>query len=164
MIREIENIFLDFPDYGCFACDPRNKLGLRLKFFADDDKGDVFTKFNPETHLEGFPGILHGGIQCALIDEVAFWTMFDKFHKIALTSKLDMEFLRPVDASSELTIRGRVTEAEGRKVTVEVNLLNENNKICTRSAVDYTITKREVTYKIIGRERFTEKFEKYLED
>ncbi len=164
MIREIENIFLDFPDYGCFACDPRNKLGLRLKFFADDEKGDVFTKFNPEMHLEGFPGILHGGIQCALIDEVVFWTMFDKYKKIALTSKLDMEFLRPVDASSELTIRGRVTQAEGRKVSVEVSLLNNKNKVCTRSNVDYTITTREVTYKIIGKERFTEKFQKYLED
>ncbi|GJM15460.1 MAG: thioesterase [Thermodesulfobacteriota bacterium] len=164
MIREIENIFLDFPDYGCFACDPRNKLGLRLKFFADDEKEDVFTTFHPETHLEGFPGILHGGIQCALIDEVAFWTMFDKYKKIALTSKLDMEFLRPVDASSELTIRGKVTQAEGRKVSVEVSLLNNKNKVCTRSKVDYTITTREVTYKLIGKERFTEKFQKYLED
>jgi len=90
--------------------------------------------------------------------------MFDKFHKIALTSKLDMEFLRPVDATSELTIRGRVTKSEGRKVSVEVNLLNGQNKICTRSKVDYTIPKREVTYKIIGKERFNEKFEQYLED
>lgn len=164
MIREIENIFLDFPDYGCFACDPRNKLGLRLKFFADDEKGDVFAKYTPEVHQEGFPGILHGGIQCALIDEVAFWTMFDKFHKIGLTSKLDMEFLRPVDASSELTIRGKVTEEDGRRVSVQVGLFNDKNKICTRSKVDYTITKREVTYKLIGKERFTEKFQKYLED
>jgi uncharacterized protein (TIGR00369 family) len=164
MIREIENIFLDFPDYGCFACDPRNKLGLRLKFFADDEKGDVFTKYTPEVHLEGFPGILHGGIQCALIDEVAFWTMFDKFQKIALTSKLDMEFLRPVDGKSELTIRGKVTESNGRKVRVQVALLNNKNKVCTKSTVDYTITSREMTYKIIGKERFTEKFQKYLED
>lgn len=164
MIREIENIFLDFPDYGCFACDPRNKLGLRLKFFADDEKGDVFAKFTPEVHLEGFPGILHGGIQCALIDEVAFWTMFDKFQKIALTSKLDMEFLRPVDGKSELTIRGKVTESDGRKVRVQVALLNNKNKVCTKSTVDYTITNREMTYKLIGKERFTEKFQKYLED
>ena len=57
MIREIENIFLDFPGYGCFACDPRNDKGLRLKFFADDEKGDVFTKIVPEKHLQGFPGI-----------------------------------------------------------------------------------------------------------
>lgn len=164
MIREIENIFLDFPGYGCFACDPRNQLGLRLKFFADEERGDVFTKFKPEEHLQGFPGILHGGIQCALIDEVAFWTMFDQFKKIALTTKLDMEFLRPVDASSELTIRGKVTEAKRRKVRVEVSILNNKNKVCTKSTVDYTITKKEMTYKIMGKERFTEKFQKYLED
>jgi len=164
MIREIENIFLDFPGYGCFACDPRNQLGLRLKFFADDEMGDVFTKFKPELHLEGFPGILHGGIQCALIDEVAFWTMFDKFQKIALTSKLDMEFLRPADASSELMIRGKVTDSNGRKVRVKVSILNDNNKLCTRSTVDYTITNKEMTYRIMGKERFTEKFQKYLED
>jgi uncharacterized protein (TIGR00369 family) len=164
MIREIENIFLDFPGYGCFACDPQNQLGLRLKFFADDEMGGVFTKFKPELHLEGFPGILHGGIQCALIDEVAFWTMFDKFQKIALTSKLDMEFLRPVDASSELMIRGKVAQTDGRKVRVEVSILNDKNKVCTRSTVDYTITNREMTYKIMGKERFTEKFQKYLED
>ena len=164
MIREIENIFLDFPDYGCFACDPRNRRGLRLKFFADGESGDVFTKYTPQVHQEGFPGIVHGGIQCALIDEVAFWTMFDKYQKIALTSKLDMEFLRPVDGGSELTIRGKVVESDGRRVRVEVNLLNDKNKVCTRSRVDYTIPKREVTYKIIGKEKFTEKFQKYLED
>ncbi|MEM7009782.1 MAG: hotdog domain-containing protein, partial [Thermodesulfobacteriota bacterium] len=90
--------------------------------------------------------------------------MFDKYQKIALTSKLDMEFLRPVDSTSTLTIRGKITHAEGRKISVQVNLLNENNKVCTRSNVDYTITKREVTYKIMGKEKFTEKFQKYLED
>ena len=90
--------------------------------------------------------------------------MFDKYKKIALTSKLDMEFLRPVNTPCELTIRGKITESEGRKVRVQVNLLNEKNKICTRCNVDYTITTREVTYKLIGKERFTEKFQKYLED
>lgn len=93
MIREIENIFLDFPGYGCFACDPRNTHGLRLRFYADDEKGDVYTRTTPEKHLQGFPGILHGGIQCALVDEVAFWTMFDRYKKIALTAKIEMEFL-----------------------------------------------------------------------
>ncbi len=90
--------------------------------------------------------------------------MFDKYKKIALTSKLDMEFLRPVNTPCELTIRGRVTEEDGRKIRVQVELLNERNKVCTRSNVDYTITTRDVTYKIMGEERFTEKFQKYLED
>ena len=164
MIREIENIFLDFPGYGCFACDPRNKLGLRLKFFADEQNGDVFTKITPEKHLEGFPGILHGGIQCALVDEVAFWTMFDKYRKIALTTKVDMEFLRPVGTSGELVVRGQIVEEKERRVGVEVYILNENKKVCTRSRVDYIIPKRQMTYRIMGKERFTEKFQRYLED
>lgn len=164
MIREIENIFLDFPGYGCFACDPRNELGLRLKFFADDEKGEVFTKITPEKHLEGFPGILHGGIQCALVDEVAFWTMFDKYRKIALTTKVDMDFLRPVGASSELTVRGRVEKENGRRISVQVNILDSSDKVCTKSRVDYVIPKRQMTYRIMGEERFTQKFQQYLED
>lgn len=163
MIREIENIFLDFPGYGCFACDPRNTHGLRLRFYADDEKGDVYTRTTPEKHLQGFPGILHGGIQCALVDEVAFWTMFDKYKKIALTAKIDMEFLRPVGTASELEVRGRITGEDGRKVRVEV-VIYEQQKVCTRSRVDYIIPSKEVTMRVMGKERFTEKFKKYLDD
>jgi acyl-coenzyme A thioesterase PaaI-like protein len=163
MIREIENIFLDFPGYGCFACDPRNTHGLRLRFYADDEKGDVYTRITPEKHLQGFPGILHGGIQCALVDEVAFWTMFDKYKKIALTAKIDMEFLRPVGTASELEVRGRITGEDGRKVRVEV-VIYEQQKVCTRSRVDYIIPSKEVTMRVMGKERFTEKFKKYLDD
>jgi acyl-coenzyme A thioesterase PaaI-like protein len=163
MIREIENIFLDFPGYGCFACDPRNTHGLRLRFYADDEKGDVYTRITPEKHLQGFPGILHGGIQCALVDEVAFWTMFDKYKKIALTAKIDMEFLRPVGAASELEVRGRIAGEDGRKVRVEV-VIYEQQKVCTRSRVDYIIPSKEVTLRVMGKERFTEKFKKYLDD
>lgn len=163
MIREIENIFLDFPGYGCFACDPRNTHGLRLRFYADDEKGDVYTRITPEKHLQGFPGILHGGIQCALVDEVAFWTMFDKYKKIALTAKIDMEFLRPVGTASELEVRGSIAGEDGRKVRVDV-VIYEQQKVCTRSRVDYIIPSKEVTMRVMGKERFTEKFKKYLDD
>ncbi len=164
MIREIENTFLDFPGYGCFACDPRNELGLRLKFFADDDKGEVFTKITPDKHLEGFPGILHGGIQCALMDEVAFWTMLDKYQKIALTTNINMDFMRPVGASSELTVIGTIDNENGSKISVNVRIIDGSGKVCTKGRVDYVIPKRAVTYRIMGKERFTGKFQKYLDD
>ena len=163
MIREIENIFLDFPGYGCFACDPRNTQGLRLKFFADDEKGVVFTRTTPEHHLQGFPGILHGGIQCALVDEVAFWTMFDRHKKIALTTNIEMEFLRPVGAQSEIEVVGKISNEDGRKIRVDV-VISEREKVCTRSSVDYIIPKKEVTMRVMGKERFTGKFTQYLDD
>jgi acyl-coenzyme A thioesterase PaaI-like protein len=164
MVREIENIFLDFPGYGCFACDPRNKLGLRMKFYADDEKGEVFTKLRLEEHLSGFPGILHGGIQCALVDEVAFWAMFDKLKKIGVTMRVEMDFVKKVDNPGALEIRGRIEQIRDRRVTVKVNIYGGQNNLATRSRVTYFIPKREMLYRIMGEERFTEKFQGYIED
>ncbi|HEX9666520.1 MAG TPA: PaaI family thioesterase [Thermodesulfobacteriota bacterium] len=164
MVREIENIFLDFPGYGCFACDPRNKLGLRMKFYADDEKGEVFTKLRLEEHLSGFPGILHGGIQCALVDEVAFWAMFDKLKKIGVTMRVEMDFVKKVDNPGALEIRGRIEQIRDRRVTVKVNIYDGQNNLATRSRVTYFIPKREMLYRIMGEERFTEKFQGYIED
>ena len=89
--------------------------------------------------------------------------MFDKYKKIALTARIDMEFLRPVGTASELEVRGRIAEESGSKVGVDV-IIYEQNKVCTRSRVDYIIPRKEVTLRVMGKERFTEKFKKYLED
>lgn len=164
MVREIENIFVDFPGYGCFACDPRNNLGLRMKFYADDEKGEVLTRLRLEEHLSGFPGILHGGIQCALVDEVAFWAMFDKLKKIGLTMKVEMDFLKKVDNPGNLEVRGKVEEIKNRIVKVNVRILNGDKEVATRSQVTYFIPKRDVLYKIMGKDRFTEKFQKFVMD
>ncbi len=164
MVREIENVFVDFPGYGCFACDPRNNLGLRMKFYADDETEEVFTRIKPEEHFAGFPGILHGGVQCALVDEVAFWAMFDKLKKIGVTVRVEMDFLNAVKTPSLLEVRGRIDRIQGRKVFVNASIIDEKKVICTRAKVAYYIPKKEMLFRIMGKERFTEKFLKYLEE
>ncbi|NIP38533.1 MAG: PaaI family thioesterase [Candidatus Dadabacteria bacterium] len=164
MAREIENIFTDFSDYGCFACDPSNKMGLRMKFFADDDTGEVFVKMNLEKHFEGFPGILHGGIQCALMDEVAFWAMFDKLKKIGLTANIELNYKRKVETLKEIEIRGKVGEIKNRRVVVDVNILDEQRNVTASSKVTYIIPNRKTLYNLMGKEKFTEKFQQYIQD
>jgi acyl-coenzyme A thioesterase PaaI-like protein len=163
MIREIENVFARLRGYRCFGCDPTNDLGLRIRLFADE-KGEVFARMIPEDHLSGFPGILHGGIQCVLIDEVAFWAMFNGIKKIGVTVKVEMEFLDTVRTSSPIEIRGRIDKIEGRDIFIAVEILSERNEICTRGRVIYHIAKRETVFKILGKEIFTQEFLKYLED
>jgi acyl-coenzyme A thioesterase PaaI-like protein len=164
MIREIENVFTDFPDYGCFACDPSNKLGLRMKFYADDDKDEVFVKINLQSHFAGFPGILHGGIQCALMDEVAFWAMFDKLKKIGLTAKIEIDYQNKVETLKEIEIRGKIGEIKNRRVMVDVKILNDDKKVTASSQVTYLIPNRSTLYKLMGKERFSKKFQQYIQD
>jgi len=163
MIREIENVFTEFPDYGCFACDPRNKLGLQMKFFVDDSSDEVFTKINLAKHFSGFPGIMHGGIQCALIDEVAFWALFDKFKKIGLTARIEINYQKKVETLKDIEVRGKIRESNNRRVTVDVEIRDENKQVNVTGVVTYLIPNRKMLYKLIGKERFTDKFQKYIQ-
>ena len=164
MIREVENSFIDFPGNNCFACHPNNSHGLRLKFFANDDTGEVFTKIKPDTHFNGFPGILHGGIQCALLDEVAYWAMFDKIKKIGLTAKIDIEYLNPVPMDIELEVIAKVVGIQKRRVTVDTVLKAGNSEVSTKAEVLYFLPNRKVVFKVFGEESFNEKFMSYIMD
>lgn len=162
MIREVENSFLDFPGNNCFACHPNNNHGLKLKFYADDDKQEVFTRIQPEHHFNGFPGILHGGVQCALIDEVAYWAMFDRIKKIGLTAKIDLIYLKPVPMDTELVVSGKVINQEKRSVAVETVIKDGQEDVLTKANVLYFLPNRKVLFKVFGEENFNDKFLSYI--
>jgi uncharacterized protein (TIGR00369 family) len=135
-IREIAHPFLDMEGFNCFACCPENKHGLRMKFYADEEVGEVFSRVKPVVEHAGYPGVLHGGIQATLLDEVAFWAIWDKIGKPALTSRMEIEFKRPVSMSSEVEARARVTEVR-RKLAIVDTWLTVDAQIKTRARVVY---------------------------
>jgi acyl-coenzyme A thioesterase PaaI-like protein len=53
---------------SCFACGPDNSRGLRLQFEIDED-GEAIAEWIPDPDLEGFEGIVHGGIISTVLDE-----------------------------------------------------------------------------------------------
>lgn len=164
MDREIDNVFRDMPGNNCFACHPENPVGLKLRFFADDARGDVYTRIKPEDHFSGFPGILHGGIQCALVDEVAFWAMFDKLGKIGLTTKVEMQYLKAVSSSFPLEVRGRVSRVRDRMVVVDTSIFYENNTELTKSRITYFLPNRKVLFDVMGEETFTPDLMKHIKE
>ena len=57
-------------DYNCFGCSPFNEFGLHLEFWEDGD--ELVAKWQPRKSLEGWMGVLHGGIQATLLEEKVF--------------------------------------------------------------------------------------------
>jgi acyl-coenzyme A thioesterase PaaI-like protein len=53
----------------CFTCGLENPSGLRLRFY-DNGKDQVFTQFIIDSQHTGYPGMAHGGIVAAILDEV----------------------------------------------------------------------------------------------
>jgi len=155
-MKTITNPFLKGQEYDCFGCAPHNPIGLALEFFEDGD--EIFSQWKPKDHFEGFKGVLHGGIQAALHDEIASWVVFVKQGTAGYTQELSVKYLAPVMvAKGPITLRARLREIDGNKANITTTLFDGEGKACSESlAVYFTvpvhIAKRMFDYP--GKEAF----------
>lgn len=115
------------PDQQCFGCGPHNHGGLRLTFTRDAQ--EVRVRWLPAAPYEGPPGLLHGGIQSTLADELAAWTVIGLRGLMGLTSSLQLRFVRGVRLGVELEGRGRIVSEVGAVVTVETKFTQEGEAV-----------------------------------
>lgn len=67
---------------------------------------------------QGAPGIAHGGVLAAVMDE-ALGSLNWLLRRPAVTANLDVDFLHPVAVETTLWVYARIVSAEGRKVATE---------------------------------------------
>lgn len=121
----------------CFVCGTENPVGLRLPFY--NDQRIVWTEFTPPDTYQGWPGVLHGGIIAAVLDEtigrVAF--LYDKWVQ---TGKLELKFRKPAPLGKIMRVQaelvkdsGRVLEMRGALILADTgDLLAEATGLCFR--------------------------------
>ena len=93
----------------CFVCGIENPIGLKLKFYTDDE-GRCIARFRPKPEHQGYPGHLHGGIISTLLDEVMGRVLLHQ-EVWAITGRLEVRFGNPVPLDQELTIIGELTRS-----------------------------------------------------
>jgi acyl-coenzyme A thioesterase PaaI-like protein len=87
-------------------CGEKNPLSLRLDF-KPDGNGAVHTLFKAHEGLQGYHGVLHGGVISALLDAAMANCLFLKGVE-ALTGDLHVRFLKPVPCTVLVDIRAWV--------------------------------------------------------
>lgn len=91
--KEIINLY---PGRDCLFCGEENPIGLKLKFYLDEETGEVSTEYLPSRLFVGLGNVLHGGIQAGLFDEIMGWTAHNLTGEMGVTSELRVKFLKPV--------------------------------------------------------------------
>jgi acyl-coenzyme A thioesterase PaaI-like protein len=94
----------------CFACGPKNPIGLKLVFQEEGDK--YITQFTPGPEHQGYDGIVHGGIISTLLDEVMARYPYAKGLN-TVTGRLEIRFRQATRVGQNLTITGWVTKQRG---------------------------------------------------
>lgn len=105
----------DTTDYQrCFACGQHNPYGLHLVFRQEDQS--IVADFQPREEHQGFPGILHGGIVAAVLDEVLGRTSLLGIHPAwTMTGRLEIRYRRHVPYGPLLRVRATL-ETERRRM------------------------------------------------
>ena len=138
-MRKIINPWIGTEGYNCFVCSPNNPIGLHLEFWEDGDY--IVTKFKPTHDYESWQNTLHGGIQALLIDETAGWVVCRKLQTNGVTSKMDMQYLKPVSTLlNEITVRAKISKMMRNVAFIEAELLDEDGTVLTRADLVYFCT------------------------
>ena len=138
-MRKIINPWVGTEGYNCFVCSPDNPIGLHLEFWEDGDY--IVTKFKPTHDYESWQNTLHGGIQALLIDETAGWVVCRKLQTNGVTSKMDMQYLKPVSTLlNEITVRAKISKMMRNVAFIEAELLDEDGTVLTRADLVYFCT------------------------
>jgi acyl-coenzyme A thioesterase PaaI-like protein len=114
-------------DPACWGCG-ENPLGLRLPQPTAEGLTEYEAFFCFDERHQGGPGIVHGGLVAAALDEaaglLATWYAFP-----AVTARIFVRYRRPVPINTELRIRARLDEARGRRLRVQASIGDGNENL-----------------------------------
>lgn len=101
----------------CFACGVSNPYGLNLRFY-ESGPGEVVAEYTVPEHFQGYPGIVHGGIVAAMLDEVCGRAyMGDDPPRFMYTGRMEVRYRQNVPVGEPLRIVGRAYRSRGRTAT-----------------------------------------------
>ena len=95
---------------SCFVCGRENPVGLKVRWDQDPEAGEIRGTVTVPGHFNGYPGVTHGGIVAALLDETAGRTilMDGGFEDLMVTAKLEVVYRRPTPTGVPLLVVGRL--------------------------------------------------------
>jgi uncharacterized protein (TIGR00369 family) len=106
----------------CFICGLENPGGLRLSFYDNADD-EVWADFAIGQNHQGFPGVAHGGVVAAILDEVGARVMMTKDgRRMGMTAKLEIRYRQPVPLETPLRAVGRRLKDRGRLVSAHAEI------------------------------------------
>lgn len=105
---------------GCFVCGRQNETGLHMDWYNDDQSQRVIGTVTVPKNFNGYPGVVHGGIVAAILDETAGRAIMlnREFDNLMVTMKLEVTYRQPTPCGVPLSVAGWVVRGSGSRAQV----------------------------------------------
>ena len=127
-----------FPN--CFGCGVNNPAGLKLKYTKDGD--EARSEFTISERYEGWPGILHGGIICTILDEAIAYACFPQMKSV--TAKAEFRFRQPAPVGVPMVVTARLVKKTRKLLTITaIMTLRDGTVVAEATAQAYVLNPKQ---------------------
>ena len=114
----------------CFICGLENPIGLHLHIY-ETEPGVIESKYIAPDHFQGYPGVLHGGIVAAILDEISGRAhMGDAENpRFMFTGKLEIKYRKNVPVGKLLKIVGKAGKVRSKMAESWAGIYDESGDL-----------------------------------
>lgn len=122
----------------CFVCGVENEAGLKLALYSERE-GHVTGRFVIPEKFQGWPGIAHGGVLAAILDEAAGRTADAEAipTNFYVTGSLSVKYRHPVKCGIPLIVEAELVKRKGRVVIGKSWIMDESKLVLAEANITY---------------------------
>lgn len=136
----------------CFVCGRNNPVGLYMRFY-DNGRDEVVSDYTVPARYQSYPGVVHGGVLAAMLDEVvARVSMIGDPHHFMMSVKLEVRYRQPVPVEIPIRVVGRIVRLRGRLGRAEGRILLPDGAV----ACEAQMTLADIPAELLPASRFAE--------
>ncbi len=127
----------------CYVCDPANEDGLRIAFYLDEEAGRVLADCTPAATHEGAPGVTHGGVLGAILDDAMAWAVNMLSGSFGLTRKGEIEYSRIVRPGQSYSVTAWISEIAKNRAATMAELRDSEDRLCCATRAEFSLISHE---------------------
>jgi uncharacterized protein (TIGR00369 family) len=128
---------------GCFVCGEKNEIGLRAKFFWDDEGRKAICDISTNELYAGYKHIFHGGIVSTLLDEIMIKALLAE-DIFVVTAEMTVRFKKPVFTGDALRFEGWMVESKRSLFITEGKAINQHGEVVAEASGKYIKPKTDL--------------------
>jgi uncharacterized protein (TIGR00369 family) len=113
-----------------FFLSPTREDGLRLTMMYEDHR--VYTDLFVERRFEGYANVVHGGMIFGILDAILWYVILIEVKKMAMTRKVEMEFLKPIMCNEHYKAQGKFIKIEKKDIHAAAWVEDKSGEVYSR--------------------------------
>jgi uncharacterized protein (TIGR00369 family) len=116
----------------CFVCGRENPAGLKMEFY-EIEPGLVESRLKVPDEYGGYPGIVHGGVISAMLDECSGRAAQTGPNDFMFTSEIKVRFRKNVTTDEIIIVTGKLERRRNRVAFARGEIRNEAGELLAES-------------------------------